>query len=112
MNRSTWLVAAAGLTLAGYSLLLAQASGEAGSHADEPTYGLESRAAIAAHHLCAGLWVVGRVTKRAPEEILAQDIAPFKDFSWDRRFTYSIDRDRQAVTVTGPGIASRTARYS
>jgi hypothetical protein len=39
--------------------------------ADDATYGLESRAAIGAHHLCSGLWVVGRVTKRTADEILA-----------------------------------------
>ena len=80
--------------------------------ADEASYGLESRAAIGAHHLCSGLWVVGRVTPRTAEEILAQDIAPFKDFSWDKTFTYRIDSDRHAVTVGGPGIASRVAVYS
>ena len=59
--------------------------------AQDATYSLESRAAIGAHHLCSGLWVVGRVTKRTADEILAQDIAPFRDFSWDKRFTYSVD---------------------
>ncbi len=79
---------------------------------DDATYGLESRAAIGAHHLCSGLWVVGRVTKRTADEILAQDIAPFKDFSWDPRFTYSVDANRHVVTVSGPGILSRTATYN
>ena len=46
-------------------------------------YSRESRAAIGAHHLCSGLWVVGRVYKRAPEEVLAQDIAPFQAFGWE-----------------------------
>ena len=31
----------------------------------DSSYSLESRAAIGAHHLCSGLWVVGRVTPRA-----------------------------------------------
>ena len=34
-------------------------------------YSRESRAAMGAHHLCSGLWVVGRVYKRTPEQILA-----------------------------------------
>ncbi|MBI4474844.1 MAG: serine hydrolase, partial [Acidobacteria bacterium] len=71
-----------------------------------------SRAAIGAHHLCSGLWVVGRFTKRTPEEILAQDIAPFRDFSWDKAFTYDVDSGRQTVTVRGQGIPPRTARYN
>jgi CubicO group peptidase (beta-lactamase class C family) len=82
------------------------------TEADDPAYGLESRAAIGAHHLCSGLWVVGRVYKRTPEEILAQDIAPFKEFSWDTRFTYQVDAERRRVSVGGPGIPSRTAKYN
>ena len=31
--------------------------------AQDQAYSLESRAAIGAHHICSGLWVVGRVTK-------------------------------------------------
>jgi CubicO group peptidase (beta-lactamase class C family) len=58
------------------------------------------------------LWVVGRVTPRSAKEIVAQDIAPFKDFSWDSRFTFKVDPTRHAVTVSGPGIVSRTAVYS
>ena len=56
-----------------------------------PRYGLESRAAIGAHHICSGLWVVGRVTKRTADEIVAQDIAPFRDFSWDKSFTFTVN---------------------
>src|SRR6187397_2328860 len=80
--------------------------------AQESDYGLESRAAIGAHHICSGLWVVGRVTKRTADQIIAQDIAPFRDFSWDTRFTYSVDNARQSVTVRGPGIAPRMAVYN
>lgn len=80
--------------------------------AQDATYQRESRAAIGAHHLCSGLWVVGRVTKRTPEQILAQDIQPFRDFSWDPAFTFSVDNTRHAVTVRGSGIAPRTAVYN
>lgn len=80
--------------------------------AQESDYGLESRAAIGAHHICSGLWVVGRVTRRTADEIIAQDIAPFRDFSWDKRFTYTVDDGRKSVTVRGPGIAPRTAVFS
>jgi CubicO group peptidase (beta-lactamase class C family) len=84
----------------------------ASAGAQESDYGLESRAAIGAHHICAGLWVVGRVTKRTADQIIAQDIAPFRDFSWDPRFTYSIDNTRTSVTVRGPGIAPRMAVFN
>ena len=80
--------------------------------AQDGAYGLESRAAIGAHHLCSGLWVVGRVTPRSAKDILAQDIAPFKDFSWDSRFTFRVDAARHAVTVSGPGIVPRTSVFS
>jgi CubicO group peptidase (beta-lactamase class C family) len=84
--------------------------GEASAQTSD--YGLESRAAIGAHHICSGLWVVGRVTKRTAEEILAQDIAPFRDFSWDKSFTYSVDNERRTVTVRGPGVAARMAKFN
>src|SRR5262245_62426181 len=57
-------------------------------------YSRESRAAIGAHHLCSGLWVVGRVYKRTPEEVLAQDIAPFQVFGWEEGFKFTIDLKR------------------
>jgi CubicO group peptidase (beta-lactamase class C family) len=79
---------------------------------DDPAYSLESRAAIGAHHLCSGLWVVGSVTRRTPAEIVAQDIAPFKDFSWEKTFEYKIDSSERTVTVTSPGQPPRTARFN
>ncbi|HEV3062624.1 MAG TPA: serine hydrolase [Vicinamibacterales bacterium] len=93
-------------------VLLAQTGMPSNAASDDPAYGLESRAAIGAHHLCSGLWVVGRGHKRTPEEILAQDIAPFKDFSWDSHFTFKVDPERHIVTVSGPGIPSRVAAYN
>ena len=72
-------------------------------------YSRESRAAIGAHHLCSGLWVVGRVYKRTPEEALAQDIAPFQAFGWEESFKFTIDLKRLRVTVSAPGVPPRTA---
>lgn len=80
--------------------------------AQDNAYSFESRAAIGAHHLCSGLWVVGRVTKRTAAEILAQDIAPFADFSWDPSFAYDVDAAKQSVTVRGKGVPPRTAVYN
>jgi len=80
--------------------------------AQDNAYSFESRAAIGAHHLCSGLWVVGRVTKRSAAEVLAQDIAPFADFSWEKFFTYDVDADKKMVTVRGDGFPPRIARYN
>src|SRR5262245_1043777 len=97
--------------LIGSGALLAQ--GRAAQKApDDPAYSLESRAAIGAHHICAGLWVVGGVYKRSAEEIVAQDIAPFKDFSWDKSFQYRVDNQSHTVTVSGPGTPPRTAKFN
>jgi CubicO group peptidase (beta-lactamase class C family) len=79
---------------------------------DPTSYSLESRAAIGAHHLCSGLWVVGQGFKRPAAQILAEDIAPFKDFSWDQRFTYQVDDAKRRVTVSGPGFDARTAQFN
>jgi CubicO group peptidase (beta-lactamase class C family) len=78
----------------------------------DPKYSLESREAIGAHHLCSGLWVIGKIYKRSPQQILAQDIAPFKMFSWDPQFKYDVDSEHRNVTVQMAGIPPRTARYN
>jgi CubicO group peptidase (beta-lactamase class C family) len=93
--------------LAGPSVARAQQS-SAGFDVD---YSREARAAFGAHNLCAGLWVVGRVNKRSPDQILAQDILPFPLFSWEHDFTYNVDSVRHAVTVRGNGFPPRTAQY-
>jgi CubicO group peptidase (beta-lactamase class C family) len=85
------------------------ARGAAGPDAD---YSRESRAALGAHHLCSGLWVVGRGYKRTPAEVLAQDIAPFPMFGWEESFKYEVDSARRRVTVSAPGIAPRAAQYN
>lgn len=74
-------------------------------------YSREGRAAMGAHHLCAGLWVVGRDFRRTPEEVLAQDVARFEPFGWEGDFSYHVDEERRAVTVSARGIDARTARY-
>jgi CubicO group peptidase (beta-lactamase class C family) len=69
-------------------------------------------AAMAAHHLCAGVFVVGRDYKRSPEQVLEQDIAPFPVFQWQDEFEYSVDDEKRTATVWGPGIDARTAKYN
>jgi CubicO group peptidase (beta-lactamase class C family) len=93
-------------------LILVSISGQAQQRPVDPAYSLESRAAIGAHHLCSGLWVVGRNYKRSAEEILAQDIAPFRDFSWDSSFKYEVDAEKRSVTVRGPEVPPRIAKYN
>jgi CubicO group peptidase (beta-lactamase class C family) len=65
-----------------------------------------------AHHLCAGLWVVGRDNQRAAETVIAQDIAPFPAFRWEDDFSFEVDTAAPSATVKDPRIGSRTARYS
>lgn len=72
----------------------------------------ELRAALFAHHICSGLWVVGKHYKRTPEEIVAQDLAPFKYTGWEPDFKVDVDYDRKTVTVTAPGAPPRTAKYN
>ena len=79
--------------------------------AQDAAYSLESRAAIGAHHLCSGLWVVGRVTPRTVAQIISQDIRPFRDFSWDDQFSVDVSAEK-TVTVRGPGIPPRTAKFN
>lgn len=113
MRPSIGTIVVAGLVAA--SGLLAQSpstKNSGGASTDEAQYSLESRAAIGAHHICSGLWVVGSVYQRTPEQIVAQDIAPFKDFSWDKSFEYKVDRETKTVTVSSPGLPPRTAKFN
>ncbi len=101
------------LVIACFFLILQnQAQPQNASKVFDLNYSRESRAAIGAHHLCSGLWVVGRGYKRSAEEVLAQDIAPFKTFSWEPDFKYDVDSTHHTVTVRGTGISPRTARYN
>lgn len=102
----------AGRSLGWNDLLAAEPSKEKGLSEQEKKESLEFRAAMAAHHICSGLWVVGRVYQRTPEQVVAQDIAPFKAFGWQDDFKYRVDHERKRVTVTAPGVPPRTAVYN
>jgi CubicO group peptidase (beta-lactamase class C family) len=67
---------------------------------------------INAHHLCAGLWVVGRDNVRSPETVVAQDIRRFPAFRWEDDFTYSVDSATHIATISDPQVGSRSAKYS
>jgi CubicO group peptidase (beta-lactamase class C family) len=71
----------------------------------------EHAAAWGAHHLCAGLWVVGRDLQRDAETVIAADIAPFPWFHWEESFEYDVDLERRSVAVLAPGTPVRTAAY-
>lgn len=103
--RGTRVVTA--LALTGVTGLAAQAPAPF-----DTSYSREARAAFGAHNLCAGMWIVGRVYRRSPEQILDEDVRPFTLFSWEPDFVYAIDSVRHRVTVTAPGAAARTAVYT
>jgi CubicO group peptidase (beta-lactamase class C family) len=67
---------------------------------------------IGAHHLCGGLWVVGRDYERTPDDVVAEDIARFPAFRWADDFAYDVDVAARRVSVSAPGVGSRSARYS
>lgn len=69
-------------------------------------------AAMAAHHLCAGYFVVGRDHRRTPEEVVANDIARFAVFPWEPEFEYAVDEARREASVWGPGVERQTAEYN
>ncbi len=73
---------------------------------------LEFAAAMSAHHLCAGLWVVGRDYQRSADQIIAEDMAPFPNLGWQDSFEYQVNQDRRTTTVSAPHAVPRSARYT
>ncbi|MCZ6917958.1 MAG: serine hydrolase [Gemmatimonadetes bacterium] len=99
-------------SLAGWSIVLGLCTASP-SLAQTPT--LPQRgyaAAIGAHHICAGVFVVGRDYQRSPETVLAQDVIPFPHFLWQSDFEYTVYQSTGLVTVRGQGIQARSARYT
>jgi len=88
---------------------------ESASQDSLPSLDVEARghvAAMAAHHLCSGVFVVGRGHERSTETVLAKDIARFPHFGWDASFEYTVDKQDRSATVSGPGVEpARKARY-
>ena len=73
---------------------------------------LEFAAAMSAHHLCAGLWVVGRSHPRSAELVIAEDMAPFPQLGWQKSFEYQVDHEQHTATVVAPHTLPRSARYT
>lgn len=67
---------------------------------------------IGAHHLCAGLWVVGRDLVRSPDEVVAQDISRFDVFRWGDDFSWTVDEAGRSASVSSPRLGTRTAEYN
>jgi CubicO group peptidase (beta-lactamase class C family) len=67
---------------------------------------------LGAYQLCSGLWVVGRDHRRSPEEVLDGDVRPFPHMHWEEGYAYEVHEEDRSVTVTAPGVASRTAAYN
>lgn len=106
------LLAALALFTQPHAVTAAEPAAQAKTGDEKQRENMEFRAAICAHHLSSGLWVVGRDYQRTAEDVLAQDIAPFTYFGWESDFQYHIDQERRLVTVTAPGVPPRSARYT
>lgn len=78
----------------------------------DPTEVLTHTAAMAAHHLCAGTFVVGRDLTRDATRVLAEDIARFPNFNWQDEFEYSVDYSTRTASVWGGGAEKRSAEYN
>jgi len=70
-----------------------------------------SAMAWGAHHLCAGLFVVGRDFERPADVVLSRDIARFDHFRWEDAFQYDVDWEGERVVVSATGLPSRSAGY-
>lgn len=69
-------------------------------------------AAMAAHHLCSGMFVVGRDYQRTPQEVFEADIERFPHFAWQDDMEWAVDEERRAASVWGAGFEKRTAEYN
>ena len=72
----------------------------------------EHTAAMAAHHLCSGTFVVGRDHQRNAARVLEEDVRPFPDFNWQDDFEYEVDERAKTASVWAPGINRRVAKYN
>ncbi|WP_419936104.1 serine hydrolase domain-containing protein [Candidatus Palauibacter sp.] len=69
-------------------------------------------AGMAAHHICAGVFVVGRDYERSVEEVVAQDIRRFDIFKWQDDFEYAVNFETRTASVSGDGFGTRSAEYN
>jgi len=110
IRHSVATLAAAMLAMQPAAVLFAQAGED-----DLPPDPIEVRthtAAMAAHHLCAGVFVVGRDYQRDPDRVVADDIARFEVFNWQDDFRYAVDYDTRTASIWGEGIERQSAEYN
>ncbi len=69
------------------------------------------RLGMVAHHLCAGMYVVGRDYERTPDRVVLEDIQPFPLFQWQDDYEYEVDAATRTASVLGPDGVRRSARY-
>ena len=68
--------------------------------------------AMSAHHLCSGVFVVGRDLARSPEVVIEHDIKRFDFFQWGDDFEYAVDMEKKTARVWVASGPSWTAQYN
>ncbi len=90
-----------------------EAAAQSGSSpAPDPTEMRTNIAGMAAHHLCAGVFVVGRDYERDADRVVEEDIRRFEVFDWQDDFAYAVDYESATASVWGDGIAKQSAEYN
>ncbi len=77
-----------------------------------PTSPTDHKLAMASHHLCSGVFVVGRDLARSPSTVVANDVRRFSVFQWGAEFEYEVDRDEKFARVWVAGGPSWKAVYN
>ena len=99
----TAAAAAAVLSMTGFAPEAAQ------TEQDEAAHIRGHIAGRIAHHICAGLFVVGRDYERSLEEVVAQDLEPFGDPP--EGFEHAVDHDTRTASVASrPRWSARRSR--
>lgn len=80
--------------------------------ANDPAEMRANIAGMAAHHLCSGMFVVGRDHQRMPSQVVGDDIERFEVFNWQDDFEYSVDRETKTASVWGDGLSPQSAEYN
>ena len=105
-RRRHWIAAASAAVL----LVTGCAPAPAAMEQDEAAHIRGHVAGRIAHHICAGLFVVGRHYERSVEEVVAQDLEPFGDRPYG--FEHAVDYDTRTASVSGDGFGTRSAVYN
>ena len=71
-----------------------------------------NKAGMAAHHICSGMFVVGRDYERIASQVVAQDIRRFEIFDWQDDFEYEVNWGSRTASVWGDDIPRQSAEYN